>query len=371
MLLGIDASRAVTEQRTGTEAYALNLIRELIPLVEAADHRLRLYFNQPPPADLFPKSKQIEDVIMPWPRLWTHVRLGHELRSRSPDVFFTPAHVIPIGYGQPCVATVHDLGYHHFPEAHTRRQIAYLRWSTRHNARRSQVVIADSAATKADLVHFYQVEPERIRVIYPGVDPVLKPEKDPDRLAAVTEKYGLRRPYLLAIGTIQPRKNLVRLVQAYNASEVEEQLVLAGKVGWRSEGILQAIRVEQAKNPGRIILPGFIDEADKGALISGATALLFPSLYEGFGFPVLEGNACGTPVLAAATSSIPEIAGGAALLVEPEDVTVLAGGLRRIVADHAFRGELTAAGLLNVARFSWAETAAQVLSTLIEAAGKN
>ena len=115
LTIGIDASRTITGQRTGTEAYATFLLHALIPLATAQNHQIRLYFNQPPPPNLFPQSPQVEQVVIPFPRLWTHLRLAAELHQNPPDVFFTPAHVIPVSYFGPSVATVHDLGYHHFP----------------------------------------------------------------------------------------------------------------------------------------------------------------------------------------------------------------------------------------------------------------
>lgn len=364
MLIGIDASRAVTQQRTGTEAYAYFLIQELIRQTAERGDRLRLYFNRPPAPTLFPQSSHVEFVVIPFPRLWTHLRLAAELQRRPPDVFFTPAHVIPFTYRGPSVATVHDLGYHYFPEAHTRRQLFYLKWSTRWNGRVSRRVIADSEATKADLVRFYSVNAAKIDVVYPGVDPTLQPVTDATLLTAVQQKYGIRPPYLVYIGTLQPRKNLVRLVQAYATSGVAQQLVLAGKRGWRSASITEAIAGLPAEAQARIVQPGFVPDADKAALLSGATALLYPSLYEGFGFPVLEAQACGTAVVTADTSSLPEVAGQGALLVDPLDTAALTEAMQRVAGDAVLRAELVARGFANVQRFSWEETAVGVLRTL-------
>ncbi len=362
MIIGIDASRAVTSQRTGTEAYAYFLIRALIPLASEYGLRLRLYFNQPPPDDLFPQAAHVETAVIPFKRMWTHVRLAQELRQRPPDLFFTPAHVIPWSYRKASCATIHDLGYHHFPEAHTRRQSAYLRWSTRHNCRVSQFVIADSLATKQDLIKFYAMEPKRVHVVYPGIDPDLKPVTDGEVLTAVQHKFGITTPYLLYIGTLQPRKNLIRLIQAYARSNVQHALVIAGKKGWLSQPILEAVWALPLSIQQRILLPGFVAEEDKAALISGATALLFPSLYEGFGFPVLEGQACGIPILTANNSSLPEVAGQGALLVDPLDTTQIAAELQRIVKDEKLRADLVQHGFENVGRFTWQETAVTLLN---------
>jgi glycosyltransferase involved in cell wall biosynthesis len=374
MIIGVDASRAVTRQKTGTEAYAYFLIQSLIPVAVQHGHQLRLYFNQPPPSDLFPENKFVEHVIIPFPRLWTHLRLAWELQHRSPDLFFTPAHVIPFTYRGVSVATVHDLGYHYFPDSHPSRQLAYLRWSTRHNGRIARRIIADSQATKNDLVRFDGVAPDKIDVVYPGIDPALRPLSDREQITAVLQKHGITPPYLIFLSTLQPRKNLERLIRAYAAAEVPHQLVLAGKQGWLAEPILAEIdrqsfdtaqdKASTIHHQSKIITPGFIDDNDKAALLSGATALLYPSLYEGFGFPVLEAQACGVPVLCANSSSLPEVAGEAALLVDPEDTAAITAAIERLVSDPLLRHELALAGLENVRRFTWEETAVQVLNVL-------
>jgi glycosyltransferase involved in cell wall biosynthesis len=349
----------------------LHLIRALIPLAAGRGHRLRLYFNAAPAANLFPAAPHVEPVVIPLRRLWTHARLGHELRTHPPDVFFTPAHVIPVGVRCPAVATVHDLGYEHFPEAHPRRQLAYLRWSTRHNARVARRVMADSRATADDLTRLYATDPAKIAVVYPGADPELRRVGDPAALSAAAAKYGLRPPYLLYLGTLQPRKNLVRLVEAFAASDLHNDgysLVLAGRAGWLAAPLLAAVGRLPSAVAERVHLPGYVAETDKAALLSGATALVFPSLYEGFGLPVLEAQACGVPVVCANTSSLPEVGGNAALLVDPLDTAALRAALQRIVSDVGLRDELIARGYANLARFRWEEAAAQALDVLEEAA---
>ena len=368
MLIGIDASRAVTRQRTGTEAYAYFLIRALIARTAGGAYQLRLYFNQPPPADLFPAAPHVSERTIPFARLWTHLRLAAELAQNPPDVFFTPAHVIPFVYRGASVATVHDLGYHYFPEAHTPGQAAYLKLTTRTNGRLARRIIADSQATKADLQRFYRLDSQKVDVIYPGLDPDLERVSDPRTIAIVLQKYGIKPPYLLSLGTLQPRKNLARLVQAFERSEVPHQLVLGGKPGWQPASLREAVQTLNPAARDRILLPGYVAEEDKAALLSGADALVFPSLYEGFGFPALEAQACGTPVLAANSSSLPEITAAGALLVDPLDVDALANGLYNITADQQLRAQLVEAGYANVRRFSWEKTADAVLQTLEKAA---
>ncbi|MEW5989311.1 MAG: glycosyltransferase family 1 protein [Chloroflexota bacterium] len=375
MIVGIDASRATAAHLTGTEGYAYHLIHALINHAGRfgeSRYRLRLYFNRFPTPGAFPDLPFVEPVIIPFPRLWTHLRLAWELHRRPPDVFFTPAHVIPYTYRGRSVATIHDLGYHYFPEAHTRGQVSYLRWSTAHNGRRARLIIADSQATKEDLTRLYTLDPGKIKVIYPGLAPGLRPVTDRAELAAVQQKYDIHPPYLLYLGTLQPRKNLVRLVEAYaQLPAPRPQLVLAGKVGWLAQPILTAVASNQSSitnNQLPILLPGYVAEEDKAALISGAIGLLFPSLYEGFGFPVLEGQVCGVPVLAANTSSLPEIAGEGALLVDPLDTAGLSAAIHRLIHDEALRQRLIQAGFANAQQFTWQRAAEQVLALLEEVA---
>lgn len=367
MIIGIDASRASATQRTGTEAYAYQLIQALIPVAGERGHRLRLYLNAPTPVETFTHAAHVELCPIPQRRLWTHSRLNAELQRRPPDVFFTPAHVIPVAYGGASVATVHDLGYEFFPQAHTRGQLAYLRWSTRHNCRRARPIIADSKATRDDLVRLYNVSTERVTVVYPGADSDLHPVQDAQALDEVRDAYGIRAPYLLYLGTLQPRKNLVRLVSAFAASGLAHQgysLVLAGKTGWLAEPVLDAIAGLDGITSAAIRLPGYVAETHKAALLSGAAALTFPSLYEGFGFPVLEAQACGLPVMCSNTSSLPEVAGNGALLVDPLDTDGMAAALVSVAGDQDLRTRLVANGFANLSRFNWQETAAAVLQAL-------
>lgn len=374
MVIGIDASRAVTTRRTGTEAYAYFLIRALLPLAIQRGHHVKLYFNQPPDHPL--SNAPHEVIAIPFPRLWTHLRLAAELQRNPPDLFFTPAHVIPFTYRGTSVATVHDLGYHYFPEAHTSQQVRYLKWSTRHNARRSKFVLADSEATRRDLMAWYGIDGAKIYTLYPGRDASLHPVADP-QLA----KYDLPSPYFLYIGTVQPRKNIPLILKAFAAvaDQLPHHLVLAGKMGWLSNDALAPLANFPDHIRARIHLPGFIDDSDKADLLSGATALLFPSLYEGFGFPILEAQACGTPVITAHNSSLPEVAGNAALYVRTDDrhdrefatvdtgaeIVELRDAMRQIVTDRALRETLIGRGYENVQRFSW-EKSAEKLITLFE-----
>jgi glycosyltransferase involved in cell wall biosynthesis len=369
MVIGIDASRAATAQRTGTEAYSLHLIRALARL--APEQRFRLYFNQPPEAGLF-DAPNIEQRVMPLPRLWTHMRLALEMAQHSPAVLFVPAHVLPPIRPPRSIVTVHDLGYRYFPAMHPWRQRMYLDGSTRWNVRVASRVLADSQATKNDIVRLYNADPAKIVVAYPGRDESLRRVDDHAAIEQVKQRYDIPGPYILYIGTLQPRKNLARLIEAFSrithhVSRITHHvsrftLVLAGKKGWLYNDLFaQAKRLGLAE---KVIFPGYIANADKAALISGAAALAFPSLYEGFGFPVLEAFQCGAPVVCSNTASLPEVAGAAALRVDPLNVDEIAAALQRIVTDETLCRELIERGYAQAKRFSWEACARVVLDTI-------
>jgi glycosyltransferase involved in cell wall biosynthesis len=324
---------------------------------------VRLYARAQPDLDAFPGA---EVRVIPFPRLWTHLRLSWEMALRPPDLLFVPAHVLPLARPRRTLVTVHDLGYRRFPGAHPPRQRRYLELSTRWNARVASHVLADSQATRDDLVAAYGVPAGKVTVAYPGYDADLAPVRDPQALARVRERYAIAAPYVLFLGSIQPRKNLARLVRAFARvldRHPELTLVLAGKEGWLAQPI--HAQVDELGLVERVRFTGYVAEEDKAALLSGACLFAFPSLHEGFGFPVLEAQACGAPVLTSATSSLPEVAGNGALLVDPEEEEDIARGMVRILDDEALRRRLVAAGFHNLERFSW-EGTAKVVAGIME-----
>ncbi|MCK6628756.1 MAG: glycosyltransferase family 4 protein [Anaerolineae bacterium] len=363
---GIDASRAARAHRTGTETYSLELIKALAHLA-SSERRFRLYTPHPPHHNDWPDSPFMETRVIPWPRLWTHLRLAAELQRHPPDALFVPAHVLPLHCPIPAVVTVHDLGYRHYPEAHRPFDRWYLDWTTRRHTRIAHHLIADSQATKDDLIRFYSADPARISVVYLGRDESLTPVNDPQIVAAVKARYNIEGIYFLYLGTLQPRKNLVRLVEAFQQalaalSDESLKLVIAGQQGWLYAEIFE--RVQQLGLENCVIFPGFIAAADKPALLSGALAYVFPSLYEGFGLPVLEAMACGTPVLTSNISSLPEVAGEAAVLVDPHQTAQIAAGLVQLAQDAGLRRHLVNEGFRQIQQFSWATAAAQILEIL-------
>jgi len=377
VFIGVDASRAVSPHPTGTEIYSRRLIQALLGL--GSCHRFRLYFRTPP-SDGGALSlsmwafRDAERRIIPFPRLWTHLRLSWEMARRPPDLLFVPAHILPPIRPRLSLVTIHDLGYLHFPRAHPLFQRLYLDLSTRWNAHVATHLLADSEATKADLVVCYGVPPEKVTVAYPGYDEDLAPVHDPAAIAAVKARYGISGDYFLYLGTLQPRKNLSRLVAAFAVLQSatlkpETQLVLAGRRGWLYDDLFARVRRLGMEN--RVLFPGYVSETDKAALLSGALAFVFPSLYEGFGLPVLEAQACGCPVVCSDTSGLPEAAGEGALLVDPADTAALAGAMARLAGDPALRVSLVERGFANLRRFSWERCAHTVLVVFERLLGRN
>jgi glycosyltransferase involved in cell wall biosynthesis len=288
-LIGIDASRALSAAPTGTEGYSYHLIRALLPHL-ATHYRTRLYFRSTPEPDAFPgadgsKHERVELRVIPFPRLWTHVRLAWEMAWHTPDVLFVPAHVLPPVRPRRTLVTIHDLGYRYFPEAHPRRQRLYLDWSTRWNARVAGHVLADSCATRDALVRVYGIDAAKITVAYPGYDSNLAPVRDAGALTAVRARYAIPGPYILFLGRLQPRKNLARLIEAFAHLAPERpdlSLVLAGPAGWLAEPI--RARVQELGLETRVLFPNYIAEADKATLISGARIFSINSRGEKWGF---------------------------------------------------------------------------------------
>lgn len=363
MKIAIDASRSTVGHLTGTEHYSRQLIHALIQQNDKLNspHDISLYFRDYPASGLFPNSNFVKQKVIPFPRLWTHLRFASSLWVTRPDVTFVPAHTLPYSLPGNAVVTVHDLGYKYFPEAHTPSQVKYLDWSTKHSARRATRILADSQATADDLQKFYNVPDEKIHVVYPGVD--VPYDKRGWELYA---KYKIPLSYFLFIGTLQPRKNIERIIKAFDMwqngnPDKNIGLVLAGKQGW----LFEESWLEGVEN---VHVTGYIDAEDKGALLRQASALVFPSLYEGFGFPVVEAMHMGTAVIASNNSSLPELTGDAAILVNPESIPEIVASLDLVAGNELIRRKLGIKGMMQAKQFKWETAAKQTLAILEEAA---
>ena len=370
-MIGVDASRALTRQKTGTEHYSASLLDALSRLSEAQQRIFVLYVNSSSEVEAreklgfdIPASWQIRAI--PFPRLWTHARLSAEMATRRPDVLFVPSHVVPIIHPRRTVVTIHDLGYLYYPQAHTRGSHFYLHVSTMFSVRAARRVIAISEATKRDLIEKYKVPVHKIKVIYHGRDPLFQPISDQAKIKDVITRYGISQPYCTHVGTLQPRKNLELLVEVWDilrqTMQTPPQLLLAGRRGWLYDSLLELIR---ARELGDLIkLADYVEREDLPALYSGAVAMTFPSLYEGFGLPPLEAMSCGTLVIASNSSSLPEVVGDTGILLDPHNPVAWADALRRVIADPQLRAEMSHKGLERAALFTWERCARETLAVL-------
>jgi glycosyltransferase involved in cell wall biosynthesis len=366
--IGIDASRAFQPQSTGIGVYATEVISRLLPEPPAP---LRLYINQKSPPVAVPQlASGSEWRCLPLPRGWTKVRLRWELQRRPPQLLWIPAYRLPPGRLPRSVVTVHGVEHRFAPGAYPERQAQAVESFLIDTVRRAARLITPSETTKADLVHLYQANPDRITVIPHGIAAGLHPVRADGRSGP--EQLGAAAPYFLVVGAHHPRKNVPFLIDQFsrafpaeNSSEV--RLVVTNAPDPVREALLaQAARLGLGD---RVRILEHVSGERLAALYSGAVAACVPSLYEGFGLPALEAMACGTPVLANGVGGVQEVAQGAALLVEPEDSEGWVEGLQRLFRETDLRQHLSTLGLSRAGRYSWdksAEAHRQLLARELE-----
>lgn len=290
-----------------------------------------------------------EQALQPWVLRRAHLDLIHGL-----------AYVLPLWLTVPAVLTIYDLTVFQVPERFRSANRSYLRLMTRLSARRAQMVCAISESTRADIVRRLGVPRERVTVVYPGCDSRFVPQPV-DEVVAFRARRGLAERFVLYLGTLEPRKNVAALVRAFaevvesNRQEFPHHLVLAGARGWHYADVFA--EVERLGLQDRVHFPGFVPASEQPLWYAAAEVFVYPSLYEGFGLPVLEAMACGTPVLTSNAASLPEVVGAAGLTVAPEDEAALADCLRELLRDGPLRASLRERGLLQARRFSWLESA--------------
>ncbi len=369
MRIGIDCRTILspeTGELAGTAHYTYELVRHLLILdknntyVLFFDARIKNVRN-------VVSNKNAEIVFLPVsrvPLLTTHFYLARALTRAKLDLFHSPAHPLPLFYSGRMVWTVHDLAiYDHsewFPGG--LRQWFSTRFTVPRSIQRAERLIAPSESTKRDILRIFNVPEEKIKIIYEGVPSVIASPAKQSHVKGIASSSDLGRsprndnksPYFLFIGTVEPRKNLVRLIDAFirfrkdNLQLTTYNLQLAGGNGWKNDDIFMAIERANLKlGKGSVQYCGYVSEEEKIALLQNATAFAWPSLYEGFGLPVLEAMAAGVPVITSNTSSIPEVAGDAALCVSPKSVPAIAEAMERIAGDAALREQLKKRGLIR------------------------
>ena len=295
--------------------------------------------------------------------IWENLFIPVAAAQNNLDVLHFPRFSVPRIKRRPAVVTIHDLAFRHHPETLTPAGLAFFRRSTAQAVERADVIIAVSGQTRQDLVDIYGISPHRVYRIYNGVEPHFCPGDPNVARNRVRRRYGLDAPYILFLGTLEPRKNAVGLIRAYdllckeNASDCT--LALAGGKGWLYKEIFET--VESLNLQDRIRFLGHVDEADLPDLYRGARVFVYPSFYEGFGLPILEAMACGVPVVTSRTSSLPEVSGDAALLVDPDDPESLAHAMKGVLEDETLASRLQEQGYRRAAEFSWERAARETL----------
>ncbi len=371
MRIAIDA-HSVGTGLGGNESYATNLI-EALAEIDAAN-RYTLYVT---------KREAVERFSNRWPNFTVRATLPHtpfiripltlsaELRRNPVDVLHVQFTAPPF---PPCpvVVSIHDLSFEHLPQTFKWRSRKQLRITVRSSARAASQVVALSEYAREDIINTYGIEREKVNVIPLAAPAHFRPVEDEGELQRVRQTYGIEGDYILSVGAIQPRKNLKRLIAAYSSLRRAKpegnlpKLVLVGKCAWLYDETLRTIKELEVSNS--VVLTGYVPESDLPALYSGALCFVYPSYFEGFGLPPLEAMQCGTPVIVGEKTSLPEVVGDAGLLVDPFDVSDIAGAIENVIFDSDLRSQLRVKGLQRAKLFEWRETARKTLAVYQKAA---
>ena len=372
MHIAIDA-HSVGARLAGNESYAINLIEALAQLDSI--NQYTLFVTRREAVDRFsgrwPNFK-VSQTLPHTPLVRIPLTLSAALRRNPVDVLHVQFTAPPMS---PCpfVVSIHDLSFEHLPQTFKRRSRIQLRLTVRNSARRAAHILALSESARQDIIETYGILPERVTMIPLAAPAHFAPVTDARDLQRVRHTYGIDGDYILSVGSIQPRKNLTRLVRAFASLHHERtgvklpKLVLVGKQGWLYDETLRAIKESGLGN--EILLTGYVPEADLPALYSGAICFVYPSYFEGFGLPPLEAMKCGTPVIVGNQTSLPEVVGDAGLLVDPFDEAEITSALAQLIDNRDLRDKLRRKGLERAGQFSWNDTARRTLEVYKQVAG--
>ncbi len=363
MIIAVDANEANVDQQVGVSVYTLALIRHFH--TQATENlQFVLYVKEAPKPHMPPQTPFFRYTVVGPSRMWLRLSLPAHFVLHRPqfDVFFSPAHYSPHFCPAPIVTTIHDLAYEYFPQEFLQKDLYTLRNWTRSSVRRSKHLIAVSQNTKQDIVRLYDCHPDTVDVVYNGFS---QPAKD----TTAPESIPKDMHYISYIGTLQPRKNVARLIRAFETLATQHpklQLVLVGKKGWMYEGIEQAL--EQSLVRDRIHVTGYVSDQEKMRILRHSRCFVMPSLYEGFNIPLLEAQSVGCSVAASNTSCLPEVGGNACLYFDPTDVSAIAATIHTVLTQKTVQATLAQEAQKNCARFSWEESGTKTLQILQEAA---
>lgn len=369
MRIGVDASQANARERTGTERYAFELLHALA-LIRGSE-TYTLYVETPLRPDLqnLGPGFTVAELHWPFPRFWHQGRLSAEMLRRPPDVFFAPAHALPLVHPRRAVTMIHDVGFEDFPDLYPRAERTYHRFAVRHALRTASHILVPSRFTLERIHAHFSVDLKKITVVYHGFHPESFAQTDENASKRIRQFLGIgARPYILSVGRIEQKKNSLNLVRAFHRMResgfTDFALVLAGKPGFGSAVVRQYITQHDLSR--HVFMPGYVTQTDLPALLHEAALCVLLSSYEGFGFPVLEAFAAQTPVIISQDGSLPEIASGAAVIVDGRNVDMVADAFARIAASEALRTHLVQQGTSRLSAFSWKEAAEKTRAILLQ-----
>lgn len=364
----IDGYEANVPQRLGSSQVAFELLKNIEELDHENEYTI-LLANKPLP-DLPKERTNWKYKILRPAKLWTRIAvpLHYYFSKIKPDVILSPTHYIPKFITAKRVPVIFDLSFIHFPSMFKKDDLYKLTNWTKSSVLEASHIITISDSSKKDIQKIYKIPDKKITVAYPGFNnEVFKVENNSEKIERIQKKYGISGDYIIYIGTVQPRKNLIRLIKAINNIE-DAKLVIVGKIkgkgkqGWMNEEIL-----EEPKKLGiedKVIFTDFVPTEELPYLISGAKAFILASLWEGFGIPVVEAMACGTPVIVSDVSSLPEVVGDAGLLVNPESETEIEQAIRLLITDKKLHNRLSKRAVEQAKKFSWQKMAKEVIDVL-------
>lgn len=374
MIIAIDGYEANVSERVGIGRFAFETITHLYRQLEHyPQHRIRIYLPGKPLPDWPAANKHWEYRVCFPAKIWTLFAFPRSLVVDRPraDVVFSPTHYIPRFVTLPRVMTIMDLSYLNFPEMFKAKDLYQLRRWTAYSVKNAAKIITISRFSRNAIIKAYQVDPGRVVVIYPGLTMINK--LFPTKIKPIMQKYGLTSPFILAVGTLQPRKNYERLIEAFAQFRKNQdlELVIIGKKGWLYKQILEAPKRFGVAEKVKFL--DFVPDAELSAFYQNALCLAMPSLYEGFGLPVLEAMAYGCQVVVSNISSLPEIAGKTGVYVDPQDVGSIAKGLLTAIKERnqSVGESRIKTGLARAKQFTWKRTANQTLKILEEVAKSN
>jgi glycosyltransferase involved in cell wall biosynthesis len=367
MRIGIDA-RSVLKQRTGVGNYTYNLIQHLSQL-DRENQYVLFYSHHLNVRSSIPEidNPNFENKFLRFPNkllnlLWGTVKLPKiDWFVGDVDVYHSPNYCLNVLARGKSMMTIHDLNF----LAYKQFTIASGRWhyafKIKNYAQKVDAIVADSQSTKNEIIKYLKIPEEKIHVIYLGCSPAFQPLSSSETKQKIMEKYQIKRDFILYVGTLEPRKNLKGIIQAYNYSRAKDDflLVLAGGKGWKYKHIFRL--VNQLKLQDRVVFCGYMPDSDLPALYNSASVFVYPSFYEGFGLPPLEAMACGTPVIVSDTTSLPEVAGDAGIYVDPFDIEQISVSIDTVLSDVKLCRTLRERGLMRAKLFSWEKTARETI----------